>query len=43
MNMGMRMPGWYDIYELGPGSMDRQEDSAGVHESGRCAPLEPSQ
>jgi hypothetical protein len=39
VNMGMKMPGWSDIYELGTQTIDLKEDTAGVNESGKCDPF----
>ena len=33
INMGMRMPGWFDISSLD--DIDQREDAAGLHESRR--------
>lgn len=40
VNMGMQMPGWSDIYELGTETIDRREDTEGVTASGTCAFLQ---
>ena len=37
VNMGMSMPGWFDIYELGNTAMSRKEDTEGIQDASRCA------
>lgn len=38
VNMGMPMPGWFDILNLGEDDVTRKQDEPGTKESARCAP-----
>ena len=38
VNMGMPMPGWFDIHDLGSDALDRTEDADGIKDAAACAP-----